>query len=65
MAAAGYIPIVGWAGKLAKGGKAVYSTSKAIYRADKALDIYKHSLPFKTPVKDYTVLRQRMVLVKQ
>ncbi|MBY4605612.1 MULTISPECIES: ribonuclease YeeF family protein [Bacillus] len=41
MAAAGYIPIVGWAGKLAKGGKAVYSTSKAIYRADKALDIYK------------------------
>ncbi len=41
MATAGYIPIVGWAGKLAKGGKAVYSTSKAIYRADKALDIYK------------------------
>ncbi|MBD5026465.1 hypothetical protein GUF51_17470, partial [Xanthomonas citri pv. citri] len=41
MAAAGYIPIVGWAGKLAKGGKAVYSTSKALYRADKALDVYK------------------------
>lgn len=46
MAAAGYIPIVGWAGKLAKGGKAVYSTSKAIYRADKALDIYKTSKTF-------------------
>lgn len=42
MAAAGYIPIV----KLAKGGKAVYSTSKAIYRADKALYIYKTSKTF-------------------
>ncbi|MCY8418792.1 T7SS effector LXG polymorphic toxin, partial [Bacillus spizizenii] len=41
MAAAGYVPIVGWAGKLGKGVKAVYSTSKAIYKADKALDVYK------------------------
>lgn len=46
MAAAGYIPIVGWAGKLAKGGKAVYSTSKAIYAADKALDAYKTNQTF-------------------
>lgn len=41
MAAAGYIPIVGWAGRIFKGGKAVYSTGKAIYKADKALEIYK------------------------
>ncbi|KIU05491.1 hypothetical protein SC09_contig4orf00294 [Bacillus subtilis] len=41
MAAAGYVPIVGWAGKLGKGVKAVYSISKAIYKADKALDVYK------------------------
>ncbi|MCY9308779.1 T7SS effector LXG polymorphic toxin [Bacillus inaquosorum] len=41
MAAAGYIPIVGWAGKIFKGGKAVYSTTKAVYKADKALDVYK------------------------
>lgn len=41
MAAAGYVPIVGWAGKLGKGVKAVYSTSKVIYKADKALDVYK------------------------
>ncbi|MCY8755664.1 T7SS effector LXG polymorphic toxin [Bacillus haynesii] len=46
MAAAGYIPIIGWAGKLAKGGKAIYSTSKAMYAADKALDAYKTTKAF-------------------
>ncbi|MCY7993386.1 T7SS effector LXG polymorphic toxin [Bacillus haynesii] len=46
MAAAGYIPIVGWAGKLAKGGKAVYSSGKAIYAADKALGAYKTTKTF-------------------
>ena len=58
MAAAGYIPIVGWAGKLAKGGKAVYSTRKAIYAADKALDTYKTTQTFqglKMPKKAFWV----------
>ncbi|MBW9317260.1 T7SS effector LXG polymorphic toxin [Bacillus subtilis] len=41
MAAAGYVPIVGWAGKLGKGVKAVYSTGKAISKAEKALEVYK------------------------
>ncbi len=36
MAAAGYVPIVGWAGKLGKGVKAVFSTGKAISKAEKA-----------------------------
>ncbi|AOP16108.1 hypothetical protein ETA57_15595 [Bacillus licheniformis] len=48
MAAAGYIPIIGWAGKLAKGGKAIYSTSKAVYAADKALDAYKTTKTFQS-----------------
>ncbi|MDM5287396.1 MULTISPECIES: ribonuclease YeeF family protein [Bacillus subtilis group] len=46
MAAAGYIPIIGWAGKIAKGGKAIYSTSQAIHAADKALDAYKTTKTF-------------------
>ncbi|MEC0633371.1 T7SS effector LXG polymorphic toxin [Bacillus haynesii] len=46
MAAAGYIPIIGWAGKIAKGGKAIYSTSKAMHAADKALDAYKTTKTF-------------------
>ncbi|MDJ1631061.1 pre-toxin TG domain-containing protein [Bacillus velezensis] len=45
---AGYIPIVGWAGRIFKGGKAVYSTGKAIYTADKALEIYKTPKTFQT-----------------
>ncbi len=41
--AAGYIPIVGWAGRIFKGGKAVYKTTQATSAAVKAVDIYKTS----------------------
>ncbi|MFY4775059.1 pre-toxin TG domain-containing protein [Metabacillus sp. RGM 3146] len=41
MAAAGFIPVVGWAGRLAKGGKAIYATVKGVTTASKALDAYK------------------------
>ncbi len=41
MALAGFIPIVGWAGRAVKGGKGVYSASKAIGAADHALGAYK------------------------
>ncbi|TYR81850.1 transposase [Priestia megaterium] len=47
MAAAGFIPVVGWAGRAAKGGKAIYSTAKGINAADHALDAYKTSKSFK------------------
>ncbi|WP_404841081.1 T7SS effector LXG polymorphic toxin [Bacillus pumilus] len=43
MAAAGYIPIVGWAGRIFKGGKAVYKTTQATSAAVRAVDIYKTS----------------------
>lgn len=42
MAAAGFIPIVGWAGRALKGGKGIYSATKAINTADHALDAYKN-----------------------
>ena len=41
MAAAGFIPVIGWAGRVAKGGKAVYKTVKGLNAADHALDAYK------------------------
>lgn len=41
MAAAGYIPVVGWAGRAFKGGKAIYKTGKAAIAAEHALDAYK------------------------
>ncbi|MCY7810099.1 LXG family T7SS effector putative deaminase YwqJ [Bacillus spizizenii] len=41
MAAAGFIPVVGWAGRAFKGGKAIYKTGKAAIAADHALDAYK------------------------
>ncbi|WP_210607981.1 ribonuclease YeeF family protein [Priestia flexa] len=47
MAAAGFIPVVGWAGRAAKGGKAIYVTAKGVNAADHALDAYKTSKSFK------------------
>ena len=43
MAAAGFIPVVGWVGRTAKGGKAIYSTAKGMNAASHALDAYKTS----------------------
>ena len=43
MAAAGFIPVVGWVGRAAKGGKAIYSTVKTYNAASHALDAYKTS----------------------
>ncbi|MEH6946107.1 T7SS effector LXG polymorphic toxin [Bacillus sp. JJ634] len=43
MAAAGFIPVVGWAGRAFKGGKAIYSTAKGMDAASTALDAYKTS----------------------
>ncbi|QHZ45104.1 ribonuclease YeeF family protein [Bacillus sp. NSP9.1] len=41
MAAAGFIPVVGWAGRAFKGGKAIYKTAKGVNAAEHALDAYK------------------------
>ncbi|QVL39185.1 ribonuclease YeeF family protein [Bacillus velezensis] len=41
MAAAGFIPVVGWAGRAFKGGKAIYKTGKTVNAAEHALDAYK------------------------
>ncbi|UOY87274.1 ribonuclease YeeF family protein [Bacillus glycinifermentans] len=41
MAAAGFIPVVGWAGRAFKGGKAIYKTAKGLNAAEHALDAYK------------------------
>lgn len=46
MAAAGFIPIVGWAGRAIKGGKGIYSATKAITAADHALDAYRSASTF-------------------
>ncbi|GAB1764536.1 hypothetical protein PMEGAPL125_09560 [Priestia megaterium] len=51
MAAAGFIPVVGWVGRAAKGGKAIYKTAKGLSAADHALDAYKS-------VKSFKVLEQ-------
>jgi predicted ribonuclease toxin of YeeF-YezG toxin-antitoxin module len=48
MAAAGFIPVVGWAGRAVKGGSAIYKTVKAYNAADHALDAYKTSKSFST-----------------
>ncbi|WP_375335810.1 pre-toxin TG domain-containing protein [Bacillus sp. WMMC1349] len=48
-AAAGFIPVVGWAGRAAKGAKGVYGAykaGKAISTADKALTAYKTTATF-------------------
>ncbi|TDL32800.1 transposase [Jeotgalibacillus sp. S-D1] len=41
LAAAGFIPIVGWGGRILKGGKAVYNTTKGVNAATHSLDAYK------------------------
>ncbi|RPJ98667.1 hypothetical protein BSBH6_04196 [Bacillus subtilis] len=41
MAAAGFIPVVGWAGRAFKCGKAIYKTGKTVIAAEHALDAYK------------------------
>ncbi|MBM7702277.1 T7SS effector LXG polymorphic toxin [Metabacillus iocasae] len=46
MAAAGFIPIIGWAGRAFKGGKAIYSTAKGVNAANHALDAYKTTQGF-------------------
>ncbi|WP_454844478.1 T7SS effector LXG polymorphic toxin [Priestia megaterium] len=47
MAAAGFIPVVGWVGRAAKGGKAIYKTAKGLSAADHALNAYKSAKSFK------------------
>ncbi|MGM1033890.1 MAG: ADP-ribosyltransferase [Bacillota bacterium] len=46
MAAAGFIPVVGWAGRAIKGGSAIYKTAKGLNAADHALDAYKTTKGF-------------------
>ncbi|UZD49112.1 T7SS effector LXG polymorphic toxin [Peribacillus frigoritolerans] len=46
MAAAGFIPVVGWAGRAIKGGSALYKTAKGLNAADHALDAYKSTKGF-------------------
>ena len=46
LAAAGFIPFVGWAGRAAKGGHAIYKTSKTFKAADSALDAYRTTESF-------------------
>jgi len=46
MAAAGFIPIIGWAGRIAKEGNAIYKTAKGMNAADQALDVYRTTKTF-------------------
>ncbi|MBM7702298.1 T7SS effector LXG polymorphic toxin [Metabacillus iocasae] len=46
MAAAGFIPIIGWAGRAFKGGKAIYSTAKGVNAANHVLGAYKTTQGF-------------------
>ncbi|MCT4477572.1 T7SS effector LXG polymorphic toxin [Peribacillus frigoritolerans] len=46
MAAAGFIPVVGWAGRAIKGGSALYKTAKGLNAAHHALDAYKTTKGF-------------------
>ncbi|MGP0686480.1 T7SS effector LXG polymorphic toxin [Priestia aryabhattai] len=48
MAAAGFIPFVGWAGRAIKGGSVVYKTAKGISAAHRAMAIYQTPKAFKT-----------------
>ncbi|APC47316.1 T7SS effector LXG polymorphic toxin [Virgibacillus halodenitrificans] len=47
-AAAGFIPFVGWAGRAAKGGNAIYKTAKGVQAVDHSLDAYKNAKAFTT-----------------
>ena len=46
MASAGFIPIVGWGGRMFKGGSAIYKTAKGMNAADKALDVCRTANTF-------------------
>ncbi|MFJ7509404.1 ribonuclease YeeF family protein [Peribacillus simplex] len=46
MAAAGFIPVVGWAGRAIKGGSAIYKTAKGLNATNHALDAYKTTKGF-------------------
>ncbi len=46
MATAGFIPIVGWGGRLFKGGSAIYKTAKGMNTAEQALSVYKTTSTF-------------------
>ncbi len=46
MATAGFIPIVGWGGRLLKGGSAIYKTAKGMNTAEQALSVYKTTSTF-------------------
>lgn len=48
MAAAGFIPFVGWAGRAVKGGSVVYKTAKGMSVAHRAMAIYQTPKAFKT-----------------
>ncbi|TRZ40035.1 hypothetical protein CEQ21_03585 [Niallia circulans] len=48
MALAGFIPIVGWAGRAVKGGKGIYSATKGINAAEHAMSAYKNVRSFST-----------------
>src|SRR5690625_7470501 len=41
-AIAGFIPVVGWAGRAAKGGKAIHSTAKGMKAVDNSLSAYQY-----------------------
>ncbi|MBU5465785.1 HNH endonuclease [Virgibacillus sp. MSJ-26] len=41
-ALAGFIPVVGWAGRAAKGGKAIHSTAKGMKAVDNSLSAYQY-----------------------
>ncbi len=42
MALAGFIPVVGWAGRAVKGGKGMYSATKGVSAAEHAMSAYKN-----------------------
>ena len=48
MALAGFIPVVGWAGRAVKGGKGIYSATKGISAAENAMSTYKNVKAFST-----------------
>ncbi|MRI67522.1 ribonuclease YeeF family protein, partial [Gracilibacillus thailandensis] len=46
LAAAGFIPVVGWAGRALKGGKTAYTMSKGVKATDHVLDAYQNTKAF-------------------
>jgi len=47
MAAAGFIPFIGWAGRAVKGGSVVYKTAKGMSAAHRAMALYQTPKAFK------------------